>query len=88
MDFWSPTLQKKYYSELIGHPSGGPKLLRGAIEFPEDILNSADPETKNAVDKNLGYECRNLGIEQIVRSFLIVHVLIRQFPDRAGGSII
>lgn len=51
VDLWSPTLQKKYYPELIGNPSGEPKLLQAAIEIPEYVLNSADPDIKNAVDK-------------------------------------
>jgi hypothetical protein len=51
VDLWSPTLQKKYYPELIGNPSGEPKLLQAAIEIPEEILNSSDPEIKNTVDK-------------------------------------
>lgn len=51
VDLWSPTVQKKFYPELIGHPSGEPKLLQGAIEIPEELLNSADPDIRSTVDK-------------------------------------
>lgn len=50
-DLWSPTVQKKFHPELVGHPSGEPRLLQGAIVIPEDILNSSDPDIKNTVDK-------------------------------------
>ena len=50
VDLWSPAVQKKYIPELIGHPSGEPKLLQGAIEIPPDLLNSSDPEIKNIID--------------------------------------
>ena len=50
-DLWSPTVQKKYHPELVGHPSGEPRLIQGAIVIPEDILNSSDPDIKGTVDK-------------------------------------
>jgi len=50
VDLWSATVQKKYHPELVGHPSGEPRLLQGAIEIPDNVLNSADPEIKEVVD--------------------------------------
>jgi len=50
VDLWSPTVQKKNYPELVGHPAGEPRLLQGAIVIPDDTLNSADPEIKRVVD--------------------------------------
>lgn len=51
VDLWSPTVQKKYHPELVGHPSGEPKLLQGAIEIPDEVLNSADPDIRGTVDR-------------------------------------
>jgi hypothetical protein len=51
VDLWSPTVQKKNHPDLVGHPSGEPKLLQGAIEIPDELLNSSDPEIKSVVDK-------------------------------------
>ncbi len=50
VDLWSPTVQKKYFPELIGSPDGEPKLLQGTIEFPDNILDSPDPYIKNIAD--------------------------------------
>jgi hypothetical protein len=51
VDLWSPTVQKKHHPELVGHPSGEPRLLLGAIEIPGEVLNSSDPEIKSVVER-------------------------------------
>lgn len=51
VDLWSPTVQKKHHPELVGHPSGEPRLLQGAIEIPDEVLNSSDPEIKSVVER-------------------------------------
>jgi hypothetical protein len=51
VDQWGPTAQEKGHPELVGNPAGEPKLLQGTLEIPEPVLNSRDPDVKEAVDR-------------------------------------
>jgi hypothetical protein len=53
VDLWSLGVQQKKYPELVGKPSGEPKLLQGTLEIPEDVLDSRDPDIKGAVERYL-----------------------------------
>jgi hypothetical protein len=50
VDLWSVTVQKKDYPELVGNPSGEPKLLQGTIEIPPEVLASENPDIRKTVD--------------------------------------
>lgn len=50
VDAWGPTVQQKDAPELIGSILGEPKLMKGTLEIPEEILNSDDAEVKKITD--------------------------------------
>jgi hypothetical protein len=53
VDLWSMTAQRKQFPELVGNPSGEPKMLQGTLEIPEQLLFSRKPDIKNTVDRYL-----------------------------------
>lgn len=51
VDQWVMAEQAKNAPEAVGHPAGEPKLLQGTLEIPAGVLNSDDPDIRQAVDK-------------------------------------
>lgn len=49
-DAWGPMTQQKENPALVGSILGEPKLLIGTLEIPRELLNSEDPEVKNAIE--------------------------------------
>jgi hypothetical protein len=50
VDQWVMTAQEKNAPELVGNSEGEPKLLQGTLEIPQQVLNSRDPDIRQAVN--------------------------------------
>ena len=50
VDAWDPTIQN-HDPDLIGSVNGEPKLLQATLQIPDSVLQSTDPEIRDAVKK-------------------------------------